>query len=122
MTASERRGQRLSDQRRPSMTGPRGRPPKDHIERLQIGEAPISKSRRQAAMNARDIMSTPVLTVHPDTPLREIARLLLDKGISAVPVVDGNGAPVGIVSEGDLIHPDPRRARSPAAVLVGDVS
>ena len=57
-------------------------------------------------MNARDIMSTPVLTVHPDTPLREIARLLLDKGISAIPVVDDEGAPVGIVSEGDLIRPD----------------
>jgi CBS domain-containing protein len=57
-------------------------------------------------MNARDVMSKPVVSVHPDTPLREIARLLLEKGISAVPVVDGNGAPLGIVSEGDLIRPE----------------
>ncbi len=61
-------------------------------------------------MNARDVMSQPVVSVHPDTPLREVARLLLDKAISAVPVVDQNGAPVGMVSEGDLIHPD-RTAR-----------
>ncbi len=57
-------------------------------------------------MNARDVMSKPVVSVHPDTPLREIARLLLDRGISAVPVIDEKGAPIGMVSEGDLIHPD----------------
>ena len=61
-------------------------------------------------MNARNIMSKPVVSVHPDTPLREVARLMLDKGITAVPVVDDNGAPIGIVSEGDLIRPE-RAAR-----------
>jgi CBS domain-containing protein len=61
-------------------------------------------------MNARDVMSKPVVSVHPDTPLCEIARLLLDKGISAVPVVDEKGAPIGMVSEDDLIRPD-RAAR-----------
>ena len=67
-------------------------------------------------MNARDVMSKPVVTVHPDVPTREIARLLLDKHISAVPVVNDDGAAVGIVSEGDLIRPEraalaPRRYR-----------
>ena len=57
-------------------------------------------------MNARDVMTKAVVSVHPDTPVREIARLLLDKGISAVPVVDNNGTPIGIVSEGDLIRRD----------------
>ena len=61
-------------------------------------------------MNARDIMSKTVVSVYPETSTREIARLLLDKGISAVPVVDNNGAAVGIVSESDLIRPD-RAAR-----------
>ena len=54
-------------------------------------------------MNARDVMTTRVVSVTPDTPTHEIARLLLDNGISAVPVVDANGAPIGMVSEGDLI-------------------
>jgi CBS domain-containing protein len=57
-------------------------------------------------MSARDVMTKAVVSVHPDTPVREIARLLLDKGISAVPVIDNNGAPIGMVSEGDLIRPD----------------
>jgi CBS domain-containing protein len=42
-------------------------------------------------MNASDVMTKAVVSVHPDTPVREIARLLLENGISAVPVIDDNG-------------------------------
>jgi CBS domain-containing protein len=52
---------------------------------------------------ARELMTTDVVTVSPDTSTRGIARLLLDHAISAVPVVDTSGAPIGMVSEGDLI-------------------
>jgi CBS domain-containing protein len=64
-------------------------------------------------MNARDVMTTRVVPVSPGTPTNKIAELLLWKGISAVPVVDGTGAPIGMVSEGDLIGRDeaPREAR-----------
>jgi CBS domain-containing protein len=80
------------------------------IERLSLRRSADHEVEEQVPMNARDIMSKPVVSVHPDTPTRDVARLLLDKGISAVPVVDDNGAPIGIVSEGDLIRPE-RAAR-----------
>lgn len=54
-------------------------------------------------MLARDLMTRDVAAVAPETPLRNVARLLLDRGISAVPVIDATGAPIGVVSEGDLI-------------------
>jgi CBS-domain-containing membrane protein len=54
-------------------------------------------------MNAKDIMSTPVVSVGPHTSVRDIAGLLFKHRISAVPVVD-EGRLVGIVSEGDLLH------------------
>ena len=57
-------------------------------------------------MKARDVMTTEVVTVGPDTPTGKIAELLLAKQISAAPVVDNNGAPIGMVSEGDLIGRD----------------
>ncbi len=53
-------------------------------------------------MQAKDVMTTKVITVAPDAPARDIARLLLENNISALPVVDANGNPVGMVSEGDL--------------------
>ena len=55
-------------------------------------------------MNAKDVMTTPVVTVSPETPIAEIAKRLLQRRISAVPVVDTEGRPVGIVSEGDLMR------------------
>lgn len=55
-------------------------------------------------MKASDVMVSPVITVSPDTAVSETARILLERGISAVPVVDDRGQLVGIVSEGDLIR------------------
>lgn len=57
-------------------------------------------------MQARDIMTTKIVAVRPDTPANAIAFLLLEHGISAVPVVDEQGAPIGMVSEGDLMPRD----------------
>lgn len=54
-------------------------------------------------MKASDIMSSPVITVGPQTPVAEIAALLLEHRISGVPVVE-DGRLVGLVSEGDLLH------------------
>jgi CBS domain-containing protein len=58
------------------------------------------------AASARDLMTTKVTSVRADTPAREIARILADHRISAVPVIDGTGAPIGMVSEGDLVARD----------------
>ncbi len=55
-------------------------------------------------MNAADIMTAPVITVTEETPVREIVNILLARRISGVPVVDGEGKLVGLVSEGDLLR------------------
>ena len=54
-------------------------------------------------MRAKDIMTTPVVTITPDTTVRQVAALLLERGFSGLPVVD-KGRVVGIVSEGDLLR------------------
>ena len=54
-------------------------------------------------MLIRDIMSQPAVSVGPETPAREIARLLLTRRISGVPVVDADNRVLGIVSDGDLL-------------------
>ena len=55
-------------------------------------------------MKARDVMVSPVITVKPSTLVREVAKIFLERRISAVPVVDEQGKLVGIVSEGDLLR------------------
>jgi CBS domain-containing protein len=49
-----------------------------------------------------DAMTRQVLTVHPDTPFKQIAELLVGQGIDAVPVVDESGQVLGVVSGSDL--------------------
>lgn len=61
-------------------------------------------ARTPAAATAKDIMTSKVITVPPETDVREVARLLVEKGISGVPVVSGGGDLLGIVSEGDLLR------------------
>lgn len=55
-------------------------------------------------MQARDVMVSPVVTVGPNATVRQVARILMERRISAVPVVDADNKVLGIVSEGDLIH------------------
>jgi CBS domain-containing protein len=62
-------------------------------------------------MKARDVMTVRPITVTPETPVSEVARLLIEQRISGVPVVDRSGAMVGILSEGDLL----RRAETKTA-------
>jgi CBS domain-containing protein len=54
-------------------------------------------------VKVREIMTTRVVTVAPDTPVPVIAGLLRDNRISGVPVVDAGGAVIGLVSEYDLL-------------------
>lgn len=63
-------------------------------------------------MQARDIMSTPVVTVTASTSSKRAAELLSSHGFTALPVVDEDDRLIGIVTEADLIQdrfpPDPR--------------
>ena len=55
-------------------------------------------------MKARDIMVSPVITANENDTIRDVAKLLISKHISAVPVVDRAGTLVGLISEADLLH------------------
>ena len=71
----------------------------------------------------RDVMTRSVLSVRPDAPLKEVARVLVERRISGVPVVDDTGRVVGVVSEGDLLvkEQDPEAIpRRPLARIFGE--
>jgi CBS-domain-containing membrane protein len=70
-----------------------------------------------------EIMSRPVITAIPSMPLKDAVRLLVEHGISALPVLDARGELVGIVSEADLLpmqtRPDPRAQATPQRPSAG---
>jgi len=55
-------------------------------------------------MRAHQIMTRPVVTVTPETTIVDAANLMLQRHVSGLPVVDGGGKLVGVVSEGDFIR------------------
>lgn len=57
-------------------------------------------------MKAREIMNRNVVATTPEASRRAVATLLARHGISAVPVVDEHGMPIGMISEGDLMPRD----------------
>ena len=69
------------------------------VARVLAGE-PTRPPR--GAYHVAQVMTRNVLTVRPETPLRDVARLMADHGISGVPVVE-QGSVLGIVSEGDIV-------------------
>ena len=79
-----------------------------------------------------EVMSRPVVSVTPDTTIKEAAAILVDRRVSGLPVLDAVGTLVGIISEADLLEiearPDPRSQATPMGptanstpVLVGEV-
>ncbi|VVJ21713.1 CBS domain protein [Amycolatopsis camponoti] len=81
-------------------------------------------------MRARDLMTAPVITVHPWTSAKEAAELLSMHGFTALPVVDDDDRLIGIVTEADLIRGripvDPRHVHehheaTSAGKTVGDL-
>jgi len=71
-------------------------------------------------MQAREFMTSRVATVRPDNSISDAGRLLLERDVTALPVVDADGRLVGIVSRSDLVKrrvtSDPRAHLIPVSV------
>ncbi|MFJ9770594.1 CBS domain-containing protein [Kitasatospora sp. NPDC101157] len=73
--------------------------------------------------SVNDVMTREVVTARPDTPFKEVAALFHRNDVTAIPVIDDQGRPLGLVSEADLIRkeavlPDPE-GRYPGRWLDG---
>jgi CBS domain-containing protein len=62
-------------------------------------------------MKVEDVMAREVTTVSPETSLKDVATVLAGQGISGLPVVDGSGKLVGVISEADILM----KERAPAS-------
>ena len=91
----------------------------------QDGSIPTrpSRSPTMISLKVRDVMTQDVVTVEPETPLKDVARLMIEYGVSGIPVVDPTGLVVGVVSEADLLVKERGEgglSRRPLAWLLGE--
>ena len=80
------------------------------VQPLREGHTPIFESARHrgerekaAGTTAAVLMTKPAVTVGPETPVATAARLMHDRDVKRLPVVDHGGALVGIVTRADLL-------------------
>ena len=55
-------------------------------------------------MKVKDVMTSPVISIEPETPVLQAVRIMLQRHISGLPVIDKDGRLVGIVTEGDFLR------------------
>ena len=59
----------------------------------------------------KDVMTERVTSVDGTAPFKDVAEVLIAHGVSALPVVDGEGHVIGVVSEADLLHKEEFKER-----------
>ena len=72
-------------------------------------------------MKIRDIMSTPVIRIHPEETVAVAARMLERSNIGALPVCGNDGRMCGLLTDRDIVTRCLAAGRSPASTLVADV-
>lgn len=70
-------------------------------------------------LHAKDIMTTTVHTVTPATTVDDLARLFVETGVNAMPVVDEEGVLLGLVTQTDLVEQD-RPLHIPTVISIFD--
>ena len=55
-------------------------------------------------MNAKDVMTSPVISIEPDATVLQAVRTMLQRRVSGLPVIDAAGRLVGMLTEGDLLR------------------
>jgi len=64
----------------------------------------VAEGRNPLEFEAGDVMSTPVVTVTPETTVEDVGNLMERHQLRRVPVVDEAGAVCGIVAQADIAH------------------
>jgi CBS domain-containing protein len=72
-------------------------------------------------VNIAKVMTREVITVAPRTPLKEVARILVEQRISGLPVIDDDGTVLGVVSEADILEKERARANGNMVTRLLDV-
>jgi CBS domain-containing protein len=72
--------------------------------RMKLGLDEVMKSAKKAASaRAEDVMSKKVVTIHEEEDISSATKIMAERNINRLPVMDENGKLVGIITRGDVI-------------------
>jgi acetoin utilization protein AcuB len=80
---------------------------------------PAHRRAFMRAIEVREVMTKDVVSIGPDTPVSEAARIMLQRQIGCLPVVKGDSQLIGLVTETDLIRAAYLSEEEEEAIVVG---
>ena len=96
-----------------------GRKPVGVVTDRDIACRAVAQGKDPRATKVQDVMSSPVVTVNPETDVQDCCKTLEQNQVRRVPVVDQSGGCCGMVSQADIARNAPERE---TAEVVKDVS
>ncbi|WP_202319472.1 CBS domain-containing protein [Archaeoglobus neptunius] len=63
----------------------------------------VARNKVPSEVIVEEVMSQPVITINPNTSLREAARIMMKRGIRRLPVVNNSGELIGIITDNDIL-------------------
>lgn len=64
----------------------------------------VARDRIPSSVKVSEIMSSPLITIKPNTSVREAANLMIKKGIRRLPIVNNSGQLIGIITDNDILE------------------
>jgi len=80
----------------------------------------VAEGKNPLVMTAREVMSSPAVTVTPDTKVDDACRTLADKRLRRLPVVDEGGYCSGIISQADIAKHAPEKLTAKVVQAVSE--
>jgi len=93
----------------PIVESSRSRRPVGVVTDRDIAIRVVAEGRDVARTTTREVMSSPVVTVNPDTDIERVCEILEQRRVRRLPVVDAQGDLVGMVAQADIATHAPER-------------
>lgn len=88
------------------------------ITSTDICDKIVAQERNPSTTKVKEVMTSPLTTVHPDDPLTECAAIMSAKRIHHIPVIDETSQPVGMISAADFLVAAESMGRAPGERIV----
>jgi IMP dehydrogenase len=88
------------------------------ITSTDICDKIVAQERNPSTTKVKEVMTSPLTTVHPDTPLTECAAIMSAKRIHHIPVIDEANQPIGMISAADFLVAAESMGRAPGERIV----
>ena len=88
------------------------------VTSIDVSDKIVAQERNPGDLKVREIMTSPLITVHKDMSLKECSRLMREKHIHHLPVIDDDGKILGMIAAADFLVAAEAMGRKPGEKII----